>query len=194
MSEKDDKTKDARVTWGTIAVALFAAVTAVGDGIRSCNEREADREQAARAEADRVKVDTSIQKTSTAAFDDIYRRIEELETLVDAQGRELFECRVTNNTQDRLFDAYAGISGELQDQVLLEALREEAGEEDLVVDLLSEGVEATGTPPPEKRVEIVATEILSKKKERRPKPEFQFAAPEPQYEQTPQMLLPRGKK
>ena len=190
----DEKAKTSKVTWGTLAMALFAAVTSVGDGIRSCNEREADRERAARAEADRVKVDTSIQETATKAFDDIYHRIEELEDTVDEQEKELFECRVTNNTQDRLFDAYAGITGEVQDRVLLEALQEVASEEDLAVDVTPEDLQSVDTPPPEVRVEIVAKEVADKKKERRPKPEFQFAAPEPQYEQTQQMLFPGGKK
>jgi hypothetical protein len=190
MTEKTDKPKNSKVTWGTLAMAFFAMVTAVGDGVRSCNEREADREQAARAETDRVKVDTNIQTTSTATFEDIYLRIDELEDTVDDQDRALFECRVTNNTQDRLLEAYAGISGEVLDMVTLEALREEAGEDDLLVEILPEEFHTIHTPPPEERVEIAATEISSKKKKKRdkPKPKFDFAPPEPQYEQAQQIL------
>jgi hypothetical protein len=206
MTEKTEKPKKDKVTWGALLMAFFAAVTAVGDGVRSCNERDSDVDQAARAEVDRVKVDRNIQKTSKAAFEDIYARIEELEVITEEQDRDLFECRVANEAQDRLLMSYAGVSAEVQEMVTLEALTAEAKEEDHYVELMPPDELFANFPPPEELIKEEASKIAKKRKSSttrldKPKPKFEFEEPAPQYEQAQQQMklpplppLPKLKK
>jgi hypothetical protein len=191
MTEKTEKPKHSKVTWGTLAMAFFAMVTAVGDGVRSCNEREADQNKAARAETDRVKVDTNIQETSTVAFEDIYLRIEDLENLVEYQDRDLFELRVTNEAQDKLIMSFTGVTIDQQDMVTLEALQQEAREEHHYFEPAPpESQYPVDVATADEMVKLEATKIAEKrtKKRDKPKPKFDFAPPEPQYEQVQQML------
>jgi septal ring factor EnvC (AmiA/AmiB activator) len=186
MSEdKEPKHKDPRIA---LAIAAFAAVSTVGDAARSYFERQDDVAAATRSERDRVTVDQDIQNKVRSAFKDLHERVDELDAVIEEQDRDLFELRVEVETQDRLLEQMGGVDLEFKELLMLQALEDEAKEENHVVTITADA------PKPEEAVEDVAEKIVEKKKKRkkeRLRPKLDFAPPEPQYfKQQVQQRLP----
>jgi hypothetical protein len=196
----DEETKSAKKQQqkfrATVLMAFLGAITAVGDGVRSCNEREQDQLQAAQADQARVETDQSIQDTVTKAIEELHVKhdedYDELADTLEAQDRELFELRVENEMQARLLDQLGGIDNDFRDMIMLEALEAEAIKENHVVRIEEPPAEATPVSAEthlEEEAEKIATKKRRKsdKRKERPAPKIDFAPPEPVYEFQQQM-------
>lgn len=204
MSEEpEQKKKTNKFTWGTFALAVLVSVTAVGEGVKSCNERE----RAALEAKDRVRVDKDIQDKSRQTFGDLYERIEALEAIVDEQDEVLFELQVSDRANQRFmygamppagFPMEGSIGGMTQESVTEYGGWSVQGE-------FSEPIAGVTLDPALVEEEERAEEEehqrkkVAKKKERldKPKPSLEFAEPRSHYEKAQEFLdqmKPRGSK
>jgi hypothetical protein len=88
---KKPRSKSVKISAASIAMAAFAAITAVGEGVRSCNEREQDQVKAALAEAKGANVDIKIQENIKASLEQVNARFSGLENRIIENDRKIFE-------------------------------------------------------------------------------------------------------
>lgn len=192
--EKESKYKDPRIG---LLIGVVAMLSTWGDTTRAYFERKDDVETAAKAEFNRVQVDSDIQIKVKSAFEDLHARVDELDGIIEEQDRELFELRVEVEAQDRLIQTMNGVDQDFREMLILEALEAEAAEENHVVDVKPKSTSAPEKKP-EKKIEEVAEKIVKKKrKKERPKKKIEFLLPEPQYQfqqQMQQQLPPLPKR